>query len=165
MTDQRVQFLLTKTHKDTSFVPDTFQLRTNRPMVWLQKIIFYVLRKLECYAIQYNLRIERVALSPEKLLTSLLRQRQELVMTYHQYGERLLIGPEEFRELAESAWPQTQITYPVSFELKYNWYPNGEQGYYQDEEMRAGHGYQVCGMKVTIVPWMKGILVVPKEFD
>jgi hypothetical protein len=76
-----------------------------------------------------------------------MKQYHDLLNLYHCRGARLLVGPEQFKEL-----DGVFLSKPVSFVVEYSCY--------------NGHcAPQVCGMPVTIVPWMTGVLVLPKEIN
>lgn len=142
MASQVIEFVETQRDILETYLPDSFQLRRDRGWVWVQKIAIWILRKLGCYAVQKELKLTRHVVNTDSLIEALYKQQGEMFKCYHYRGERLLIGPEEFRELTGE-----DLKYPTSMRLSYNWQEGAEA--------------TVCGLKVTIVPWMKGLLVVP----
>jgi hypothetical protein len=143
-TPQIVEFFTTKADAVKSYLPNTYQLRKDRDWLWVQKLAIWVLRKLGCFAIQEDAIITRHRFDGNTLLEAIMAQHSEVMNIYHRHGERLLIGFEEFRDLLG-----TEMREPRSFAMQYRWHEK--------------NGYTVCGLKVTVIPWMKGILVVPRE--
>ena len=106
------------------------------------------MRKLGCYQVIRQSNVVTHTIDTDKLMSAIIEQHMELVNLYHlRDGERVLIGPAEFAKLAGES-----INQQVSFNLQYKW----------DEGFGAA---KVCGMPITVIPWMEGILVVPKEIS
>ncbi len=130
-----------------------FTFQPQKGNVWLQKILFWILKKLELNADQIEYvpdKIERILFDSDKFMQTLVQQRKELIDFYHYYeAERVLIGQNTFNELMESDYEFRQM---FTFNVQYKY-----GGSY--------NGYNVYGMKMTIIPWMEGILVLPKTFD
>ena len=127
---------------------DRFALRPEVGWVWLQRLCLFFLRKIGAYAFDVEQTYDRMVVKPDRLLSGILTQKHELMLTYHREGERLLMGPEEFCRLQEDACPQKVWT-PLDFTIPYRWYDRGEK--------------RVFGLNITVVPWMNGVLVLPRE--
>lgn len=148
MNDQIVNFVISDPLRTTFEAMDKFKLREDRPAVWLQKVLFWMLRKLRCYAMDESLTMRRYTLETRKFMEQLYQQHSHLMDYYHLRGERLLIGAKDFADLMND---KELIPYMVSFEGSYNYQDRGHQS--------------IMGMKITIVPWMNGIIVLPKELQ
>lgn len=156
--EQQVQFVRIVRQNVTSYQPNQYQFRVERKHHWLQKIALWILRKLDCQASLTTQSISYDVVDTAKLMENLIRQRQEIVNFYHQRdGEFLLVGPAEFQELAGLDMHQ-----PLAISLQYMWS--------EPKRDRMGNlmdypQYTRCGLKVVVIPWMKGFLVLPKGFD
>jgi hypothetical protein len=139
---------------DIKYVPleDQFKLCTERGHVWLQRMAIWVLRRLGCNAITIRVEATRVTVNTDHFMSNLIAQDRELVSMYHQRGDRLLLGNEEFHKLVNC---DILNNHPISFEAAYR------------HTVREGNEYSIGGfkMKVTVIPWMKGMLVLPKGWD
>ena len=62
---------------------------------------------------------------------------------FNYHPSRLLIGAEDFEELMH----EKEISESMTFRANY----------YDHQE--------IVGLKVTVIPWMRGVLVLPKELD
>jgi len=141
-TQQVVSFYESRRHRVDSFIPDTYSFNRARGWVWLQRLALWVLNKLKCYAINSVITCTRHTVELPKLIEAIHRQNSELLSMYDLRGERLLIGAKEFSDLMNS-----DIYNLVSFTLPY----------------RTSYSPTIMGMKVTVIPWMSGLLVLPKE--
>ena len=156
--EQQVQFVRIVRQNITSYLPNQYQFRVDRKHHWLQKIALWILNKLQCHASLTTQAISYDVVDTKNLMENLIRQRQEMVNFYHQRdGEFLLVGPGEFQELAG-----LEMYHPLSISMQYMWA--------EPKRDRIGNPmdhpqYTRCGLKVVIIPWMKGFLVLPKGFD
>ena len=120
---------------------DRFEFRKDRPYKWLQKVCFYVLRKLCAYSISESVTIERHVLNGEKFIDRILKQRQELISKFNMEPDRLLIGAEDYADLMDETMSNHQF------------YFNATYGRYD----------RYLNLKVEVIPWMRGCIVMPKE--
>lgn len=87
--------------------------------------------------------ITRYRIVPEDFMGLLLRQRSDLFRDFNLEGRTLLIGSVDFAEMMGGP----QMRQAVHFEAEYNT---------QDR-----FGTKVAGLTVRVIPWMRGILVMP----
>jgi len=156
--EQAVQFVRIVREQKISFSPTKFQFCVNRKHHWLQKLALWILRKLDCYASLSEEFVHYDVVNTKSLMDNLIRQRQEIVNFYHHRdGELLLCGPGEFQELCG-----LKMDHPLSISLMYMWSEpkRDKRGNYLDHPQ-----YTRCGLKIVVIPWMKGWLVLPKDFD
>ncbi len=118
---------------------DTFQLRSDRSLVWLQKICFLILKKIKAYTINQETSFKRHCIKPGKFMETLFRQKESIRATFNLRPKDLFIGSEDYQELMGGE----EINNIINFHSEYN------------------IGREIMGLRVTIVPWMRGIIVVP----
>lgn len=140
---QHVEFIETKTTHHLRVHEDRFQLTPKRGWLRLQRLCFWVLAKLECHSVDEVIEYTRHRIDTDDLVRKIHMQRIGLLEHYNREGRRLLIGAEDFSKLMGSP----EIRNLMSFDAKYH------------------SGREIMGMKVTVVPWMKGMLVLPKSLD
>lgn len=147
MTDPQIIEFVTVTQDRKLFdLKDSFELRTDRGYIWLQKSAIWVLRKLKCFARREFVTSVKTVIETNKFMEKIYRQENELLNLYHLQGERLLVGPDEFGELM--SLPMHQM---LSFHGQYEAFKDGKR--------------RLHNMEITIVPWMKGMLVIPKDLS
>lgn len=141
--NQRVEFVTY--NESVSSVPryDRFEYNPANGWVLLQCIIFWVLRKIKCHAWDKIVNVEHHVLKTDSLMEGVYAQRKELLSNYHYAGFCLLMGHRQFQELANDPRSLGRITISTT------------GGYYHE-----GLPQQ---MRIFIVPWMDGYLVVPRE--
>lgn len=149
MRNYEVPFTKHEPVKSLIELENKFQFRQERGWKLLQCLCLWVLRKLGCYAIECNLTYKTHTIRPDDFVRNLIDQKREIVELYHLKGDRLLIGPEEYFDILKQDHELEQLgMFPsTSFVGSCN------------------YGKQILGMKVTVIPWMKGMLVVPKDMS
>ena len=140
MNSQRVEFVLTKESSITTLVKDNFQFRKDKKYHRIQKLLFWGLKKLECYAETETVFFEKHTVATNNFLDALLQQEQELIALYNVRGAFVLIGSEDFSRMTNT--PEIRNVFEFS------------SMYHRDNE--------ICGMRVKVIPWMRGVLVVPE---
>lgn len=128
MMERRVRFDNTK----------AFQLRNDRPARWLQKVCFYILRKLRAFYIGESVIVERHTLDAKTFMERLFRQRDGIERFFNIRPTKLLIGAEDYAELMREVATMKMF----SFRAEY------------------GYGKEILGMTVQVIPWMRGCLVM-----
>lgn len=120
-------------------LPNNYMFRRDRPAHWLQRICLWILAKLNCTggleSVKTMTRRIPVQGQPFELI---LRSITEMDLTHHFKPAHIYIGAEDFDVLLGSADP---IKSALSFRC-------------EDPTL--------FGVKFTIIPWMRGTLVVPK---
>lgn len=122
-----------------------FTVREDRPHLWLQKVCCWVLGKLGAYRQDTRTKIEYRTIDADSFMVRIAKQRAEVFKLLNRAPKELLIGAEEYVELMR----ETPAHYPFNFEAQY---------------MRGERGVaQIMGLKVRVIPWMRGVLVVPPD--
>lgn len=113
----------------------------------LQKIALWFLRKLECFRTSLHDEISYVQCDEDTLIERIIKQEREVLGMCGHAPARVYIGRDDFMEilsLRES--PHDFFSIEVDYEIG------------KDRKT-----YKIRGMPVSVVPWMRGVLVVPKE--
>ncbi len=118
--------------------PEKYEFKQHGPFGPIQKALF----RLLCWSgalrptAYRQVATTRLEVRPDRFINNLMLQQKEL-FRYGQKPSRLLIGTGDFQELMQTP----EFHSYVSFDATY--------------------GKEVCGLQVTLVPWMRGIVVLP----
>lgn len=154
---QTVEFYQTDNEYINVYAPDQYQFRADRKFHWLQKTALWILKKLKCNAIRQDLLIKRNRIDIDNLFEFILQQQYELYGRYLLESKHLLVGYDQYSKIMEGT-----LHSPFTFEVP-------RHNFYQSVPLEnEPYGYttvktEVSGLKVTLVPWMDGTLVLPKE--
>lgn len=154
MNKQYIQFATYDMVYNRSYRYDQYQLRPERKHVWIQKACIWVLKKLECYAIREDITLKHITIDLDKVFDLVIKQQYELCGKYLLEAERILIGYDEYAKFTE----ESLVKQPISFDT--NPFYLSEYELIDDEYVLVPR--RINGLKVTLVPWMKGVLVLPK---
>jgi hypothetical protein len=119
--------------------PDAFALRLDQKWPWLQRVCIAILRKLGAYDIGETVKIERSTIDAPTFMERLFKQQSNITQFFNVRPTRLLIGSEDYAELMREAVTTGQFNFRAEY----------------------GIGREICGLKVEVVPWMRGVLVLP----
>ena len=112
---------------------ETYVYTPTNGWAWLQRIAIWILRKLHCY--ETKIAYQRVEFCTSEFMNFLLKQRKEVLEHFHGAKEfRVLVGADDMERTLQLPYIRNIINFEV----------------------------RVAGMNVTVVPWMKGILVLPE---
>lgn len=128
-------------------ITTAFEYKPANGWAWLQRLAIRVLRWRKCFACTEFVTYERhqIGRNGEDFMRHLFEQRKNLENNFNRKPSRLLIGAEDFAELMRQ--PPTT----VGFDFRTEYYmSNG-----QDRKP------SLCGLHVEVIPWMRGILVMP----
>jgi hypothetical protein len=120
---------------------NAFEYKPAAGWAWLQRLCFRFLRWRKCFALDDKVEYRRHVIDTPDLIERIHRQNSSLIEHYHRQGERLLIGAETLAELMH----QPRIHQYVDMTAEY------------------GYGQSIFGMRITVVPHMVGMLVLPRE--
>lgn len=118
-----------------------FQVREDRPAVWLQRVCAWVLGRLGAVYMEERCRVTTHLVQPMRLLEAISRQRAEVFEHLGREGSSIAIGGEDYAELMRD--PELRSLHFFEFTT---------------ECRSAG---RVFGLRIQIIPWMKGIVVLP----
>ena len=126
--------------------PVKFDIQAQKGPIWLRprltKFVWWLLRKLEAYPeaqIRHD-EIKYVNIKSDKIIESLQLSRQSLQRIW-QGDCQLFIGPDAYQGLMK------ELDSPL--------------GIYAHVDLNDGYEHKVCGVPITYVPWMEGVLLAP----
>ncbi len=114
------------------------------PKGWLQTLAWKFLNRVGavCPAFVDRIKVTRHRVDPKSLLDELYRQRRE---AHHMLNggpaSRVVMGPEDYMRLMKETEPMLRH-------------------FVFDAEGRDGRG-RILDLKIEIIPWMEGVLVLP----
>lgn len=141
MLYQTVQFV--HLHKNIVKRDDVaaFQLRLDRPAVWLQKVCFFVLGKLRAFREDDTLVVERQIIEPATFMDRIFAQIEGIQQLFLERPTILLIGAIDYANLMNEMTQTRGFSFGAQYCI----------------------GDEVFGLTVHIIPWMKGCLVMPNK--
>lgn len=124
---------------------EAFEFREDRSFHWLQRLCIWTLRKIGAFACTEFVTYERhvIGKNGRRFMDRLFDQMHNLQDSFDREPKRLLIGAEDYAELMKEA-----TTEYFSFDA---------------EHMRGIRYPKVCGLTVEVIPWMRGVLVMPNN--
>jgi hypothetical protein len=128
----------------------------------MQKACFWLLDRLRCHHSTEFTSYRRITIDRQASMAALFEQQSKL-MRVGQGAELLLIGSEDWMEIMRTESPQFS---PITFYGDY-FVPNYTSG--EDRPIWRGGGATIESrpirkqMRVCIIPWMKGMVMVPRQ--
>lgn len=119
---------------------DSYSFRKDRGFHRVQKLCLWVLEKIGARNLSIDKQVKFVRFSPKDVMDSLFKQRRNALQYLDIDANEIFIGQDDFMELTGQA--------------------SGNPFSFMGEYWQSGKCF---GCKVTVVPWMKGVLVVPSK--
>jgi hypothetical protein len=95
--EQRVVSIAIKNNYTSRFEDDKFAFNYNRPMKWLQRVCFWILRKLHCQSVILDCNRNVRVIEPMRVLDKILEQETELWRRLcYDKPSKILMGPENY---------------------------------------------------------------------
>lgn len=128
-------------------IKDVFTFRKDRPAHWLQRLCLWTLAKLGCFTSTETVKIERhvIGRKGKRFMEALMQQRENLRINFNRHPTRLLIGAENYAELMSEPPSETGFSFQTEYYMG-----NGR-----------GRRPTVCDLTIEVIPWMRGMLVMP----
>ena len=120
---------------------DTFRYTPGRPARWLQRVCIWVLRRLHCHNYREEVAYTHHVLKLDTVFERVLKAQDELLRRNYREPHILFIGAEDLAELMDNDRMRQYFRFDVPY-MHLNTFLN---------------------MEVHVVPWMKGVLGVPKR--
>jgi len=140
MECNRIEFIQTDELREPIEHKDSFCFRKDRPYHLMQKACIWILRRLKAYDTGIKTTYTRHTIDTTSFMECLFKQQDHLSdILVDRRASRLLIGAQDFEEMMES----DEIRRVISFRAEYC------------------YGKKILGLKVEVIPWMKGMLVMP----
>ena len=151
MIDTRsyVSFVETAELRIMKVCPDAYTYIPQRGWAWLQRLAIRVLKWRRCHHMTNATEYRRVDVPKTGLLDAVARQHAALRGQLNGQPAVLLIGPDDFSE-AMRAMHRNSDT------LMFRTIRIDTDGYWYD------HPASRVSLPIVVVPWMRGVLLVPK---
>ena len=120
--------------------PDYFTFRRECLHKWLQRVCFWILRRIGCFVMDESVRVERYIIDGDTFIDRALKQHEALATLLMREPKKILIGAEDYHDLMLEG-KVSNIAF--NFQTKYE------------------KNYELFGMTVHVIPWMRGLLVMP----
>ncbi len=130
--------------------PDAFEFRKDRGWHWLQRSCFWVLGKIGAYQQKTFEVFRRTPQENNDLLKSLLGQEGQWLRLINERADcRIFMGPDDQMDLMRLC--EFREMRPTSFRGRI------------ETRQRRGDYTESCwhDIPITVVPWMKGAILVP----
>lgn len=124
---------------------NAFAVREDRPYLWLQKACCWVLGKLGAHRRDTQTKIEYRTIDADSFMVRIAEQHASVFELLNRRPKKILIGAQDYAELMH----ETSAHYPFNFNASY---AIGERGV-----------TRIMGLEVQVIPWMRGVLVVPPD--
>lgn len=137
-----IQFIKTSEQLRWMILEDAWSLRADFRWKWMRRFALWVIQKIGVNARHPVVEVERMLVDPPTIMEKLFAQHRALLQMDRE-PKRLLIGAEDFAELMR----QPEMRHHFTIDCEY---------------MKGGRGgHRVIGLAVEVVPWMRGLLVMP----
>lgn len=147
----RISFVETEpTHGALHIHDDCYSYQPKRGWRWLQKACLWILDRLRCHHCTEFTTYRRITIDRPASMAAIFEQ-QAKIGRIGQRAQVLLIGADDWAEIMRSDAPAFG---PIGFDGEF-FVPN-----------LNAHGYSSPSrqkMRVCIVPWIKGMVLVPRE--
>ena len=137
-----VDFVTLDLRESVKHIPDAYMFRADCRVHWLQRACLWVLHKLDAAAQISTTEVRRVRLDGDKFMDRLWAQKRELFGQFGRDATTLLIGSEDYEELMGSP----EVHHLMRFAAPY------------------GRDWQLFALDVRVVPWMRGMVVLPTKW-
>ncbi len=130
-------------HEATKVVPwmDAFSFNRHAKHHWLQRLCLGTLRRLGCFANKTETVTRYLEPSGDTIMKKLQEQQREVFKLLNRDATHIYMGQEDFETLVSQ---QTSGNHVIRV----------------PGDVHTGR-YEVFGVEVIMVPWMRGILVAP----
>jgi hypothetical protein len=143
---QQVTFVFNE--PTTHWVPmlDAYKLKPHGRFAWLQRLLWRGLRRFKALeqAHEPKTTYMRHVIDDAEFMRRIFKQRDALFKVSRE-PTRLLIGSRDYAELMGCPEIHQMFDFRTEYHIE-----------------SSGRGPRIVGLKVTVVPWMEGLLVLPE---
>jgi hypothetical protein len=139
MDKQIIEFIETEPLSVKYESEHTFQFRSDKGWKFIQRLCFWILDRIGAYKWVEEITYKRHTIDTGSFMEKLFRQMDELRGHFNRKPKRLLIGAIDFYQLMGG----DPTEFPFEFRSEYSL------------------NNQIYRLTVEIIPWMRGILVMP----
>ena len=142
MNPYTVEFVEHRSITEMMPIVDAYKIKPKGRAQWLQRLAWRFLNRCGALEQAYEptVNVTRHLVDADTFIHRLLKQKRNLLEHFHKDGQRLIIGSEDYAELMCSS-EMTPHYFNFSAEI--------------------GLGRNIVGLRVEVVPWMRGAVVMP----
>jgi hypothetical protein len=148
MSVQTVEFVEYKERTVKFRRDDVFAVNPKKKMLWLQRLCIWLLTKLECQWWDDKTEFTRHTIDSSSFAHNLYKQKSALFGYFREEGQTLLIGSEDYAKLMSTPEFHSAISFQTEF----------KRGIRDSNNEPV---IQVYGLTVKVIPWMRGMVVMP----
>ncbi len=140
--NRAIEFVARHTVTTMQPIPDGYKFKPAGRAQWIQRLAWRFLQWRGALAQAYEPKCEifRHAIEADTFIERILKQRHELLRGFNRDGQTLLIGSEDYAELMRAPDMRDHM---FTFDT------------------RVGMDRQIVGLTVRVIPWMRGMVVMP----
>lgn len=140
--NKTVEFVALSTTTTMHPIPEGYKFKPAGRMQWLQRLAWRFIQRCGSLVQAHEPKHEvvRHTIEADTFIERVLKQRYELMRGFNRDGQTLLIGSEDYAEMMCS--PEMR-DYAITFDA------------------RVGIDRQIVGLTVKVIPWMRGMVVMP----
>lgn len=117
---------------------------------WLQRVCLWTLKKIGAHSMGMMPHFERKVIDRDKFVAKLYAQQRAVFDLMVNRPGTLLIGAEDFHEAMDQPEMKNIFQFSASVQM----------GRVDD---RGQPHYSIMGMRVIVVPWMRGMVPIPDD--
>jgi hypothetical protein len=129
-------------------IPGAFSFNPDKPLKRVQRLCLWVLERLGCqHSTEYK-NYSRIEINLDSLFDMVLESADAVSALYGDAGY-LVIGKEQMDRLLIESGDILRFNVPLNHEMSGEW--------------RRGYAPTVAGLRIVMVPWFDGVVVLPKN--
>ncbi len=143
MRNYEIEFVATERAESWVILPDAYSFAPSGPAQWLQRLAWRFLRWAGALQQARDLKVTttRHVVRPDEFMEALYEQQRGLFQMLGKHGQRLLIGSDDYSRMMgdPDIWKAGRF----------------------DFVGQVSTPREIMGLKIEVIPWMRGILVMP----
>lgn len=124
---------------------NTFSYNEKKGWAWLQRLCFRFLSWRGCQHERAVTSFTRRRIDPDMVVEALFKQKRTVTEMLGRGGEIVIIGSEDYAQMMR----ESELGSPLCFSANY--------------DHAAGGHRTAMGLRVVVVPWISGMVVLPRE--
>lgn len=125
-----------------------YAFNPNRKFRWFQRFAIWILAKLDCQYISMETNISYVEIDIDKLFDMITDSQYALGSILRKEAGYVVLGGDQMTQLQIEAGTYMSFNVPSDYQSRI---------YYNNQRI------SVNGLRVILIPWFDGIVVLPKE--
>jgi hypothetical protein len=143
METNKIHLLRQERHETAILNSNRFEFNSKGRLLWLQKLLFKVLRWLKADSYDTAIEYTTVEIDPSNIIDALMRNRVDVERLYNKRARYVVMGPRDFQRFSSAPEINSMLMFSFSTPIGMN----GKQ--------------TILGLEVVIVPWIDGFFVLP----